>query len=266
MINSTLYLREMKKSVKMLIIFGAVITMYVTIIIGMYDPEMMKMLDGFAEMMPKLMAAVGMDTSANTLLGFMVSYLYGFIFLIFPMVYCILRGNGLISKYTDDGAMAVLIAAPIKRITIVATQLAVLVSGVVILIAYSTGLELLVANSKFPGELVTGDLLRLNLALLCLHLFIAGICFLASCVFSDTKYSIAFGAGIPAFMYVMQMLANVGEKTEAAKYFTFFTLFNANGIAANETGAFAGVIILFLGAIVMYIAGSLVFCKKDLFL
>ena len=86
MINSTLYLREMKKSVKMLIIFGAVITMYVTIIIGMYDPEMMKMLDGFAEMMPELMAAVGMDTSANTLLGFMVSYLYGFIFLIFPSV------------------------------------------------------------------------------------------------------------------------------------------------------------------------------------
>ena len=128
MINSTLYLREMKKSVKMLVIFAAVITMYVTIIIGMYDPEMMKMLEGFAEMMPELMAAVGMDTSANTLLGFMVSYLYGFIFLIFPMVYCILRGNGLISKYTDDGAMAVLAAAPINRIKIVVTQLAVLVS------------------------------------------------------------------------------------------------------------------------------------------
>ena len=113
MINSTLYLRELKKSIKMLIIFGAVITMYVTIIIGMYDPKMMEMLDGFAEMMPELMAAVGMDTTANTLIGFVVSYLYGFIFLIFPMVYCILRGNGLISKYTDDGAMAVLVAAPI---------------------------------------------------------------------------------------------------------------------------------------------------------
>lgn len=266
MINSTLYLREQKKSIKMLIIFGAVITMYVTIIIGMYDPEMMKMLDGFAEMMPELMAAVGMDTSANTLIGFMVSYLYGFIFLIFPMVYCILRGNGLISKYTDDGAIAVLVAAPIKRIKIVTTQLAVLVSGVLILILYSTGLELAVANSKFPGELVVEELLRLNLALLCLHLFIAGICFLASCVFSDTKYSIAFGAGIPAFMYVMQMLANVGEETEAARYFTFFTLFDASGMVANESNAIAGAIILLLGAITMYVAGSLVFCKKDLYL
>ena len=99
MINKTLYVREMKKSIKMLLIFAAVITMYVTIIIGMYDPEMMEMLKGFEEMMPELMASVGMTTGATSLLGFMVSYLYGFIFLIFPMVYCILRGNGLVSKY-----------------------------------------------------------------------------------------------------------------------------------------------------------------------
>ena len=84
----------MKKSVKMLLIFAAVISMYAVIIIGMYDPEMMETLKAFEEMMPELMAAVGMSTGETTLLGFMVSYLYGFIFLIFPMVYCILRGNG----------------------------------------------------------------------------------------------------------------------------------------------------------------------------
>ncbi len=266
MINSTLYFREMKKSIKMLVIFGAVITMYVTIIIGMYDPELMKSLEGFYDMMPELMAAVGMKAGATSLLGFMVSYLYGFIFLIFPMVYCILRGNGLISKYTDDGAMAVLVAAPVKRRTVVCTQLASLVSGLFILLLYSTGLEIVVANYKFPGELVVADLLKLNVALFCLQLFIAGICFLSSCVFSETKYSIAFGAGIPAFMYVIQMLGNVGEKTEVAKYFTFFTLFDANGIVANEAGAFAGAIVLIIGAVIMYTMGSVIFCKKDLYL
>ncbi|MBM6901081.1 ABC transporter permease, partial [Gemmiger formicilis] len=39
--NWTLYKREMKGSVKLLLIFGAVITLYVTIIITMYEPEMM---------------------------------------------------------------------------------------------------------------------------------------------------------------------------------------------------------------------------------
>lgn len=264
MINGTLYLREMKKSVMMLLIFAAVITLYVTVIIGMYDPEMMKMLDGIAEMMPELMAAVGMTTGATDLLGFMVSYLYGFILLIFPMVFCILRGNGLIASYTDSGAMAVLTAAPIKRRTIVCTQLAVLLSGVCILVAYATGLELVVAQSQFPGELVVADLLRLNAGLLFLHLFIAGICFFCSCLFSETKYSIAFGAGVPALMYVLQMLSNVGEQGEFAKYFTFFTLFDASGIAANEPGAFTGAAVLLAGAVVLYVLGSVIFCKKDL--
>ena len=80
MMNIALYKREMKGSIKLLIIFGAIITMYISIIISLYDPEMMKTLDSFAEAMPELMASVGMKADAATLLGFMISYLYGFIF------------------------------------------------------------------------------------------------------------------------------------------------------------------------------------------
>lgn len=264
MINSTLYLREMKKNIKMLLIFAVVITMYVAIIIGMYDPEMMKTLDGFAQMMPELMAAVGMVGGTNTLLGFMVSYLYGFILLVFPMVFSILVGNGLVAKYTDSGAMAVLVGSPIKRRTIVFTQLLVLLSGVVILTAYATVLEIIVAEGKFPGELVIAELLKLNLALLCLQLFIAGICFFASCLFSETKNSIALGAGVPALMFVLQMLSNAGEKAEFVKYFTFFTLFDANGIVDGNASAFIGAAVLFAGAVVLYVLSGLIFCKKDM--
>ena len=49
---------------KLLLIFAAIITMYVTIIISMYDPKMMETLDSFYEIMPELMAAVGMSTGA----------------------------------------------------------------------------------------------------------------------------------------------------------------------------------------------------------
>ena len=85
MLNLTLYRREMKGSLKMLLLFAAVITLYVTIIISMYDPEMMATLDSFYEVMPEIMASVGMSAGATSLIGFMISYLYGFILLIFPM-------------------------------------------------------------------------------------------------------------------------------------------------------------------------------------
>lgn len=264
MINMALYQREMKGSIKLLAIFGAVITMYVAIIIGLYDPEITKTLDSFAKMMPELMAAVGMKTNTAGLLGFMASYLYGFILLIFPMVFCILRGNALVAKYVDKGSMVSLAAAPVKRYTIALTQMTVLISGILILVLYSTILELICAESSFPGELDATELFMLNGGLLCLHLFIGGICFLSSCLFSDTKYSVALGAGIPAFMYVLQMLANVGGNAEKAKYFTFFTLFDPDNIIAGESSAIAAVLVLFAGAVVLYILGIVIFERKDL--
>lgn len=264
MINMALYKREMKGSVKLLIIFGAIMTMYVSIIINMYDPQMMKTLDSFVEVMPDLMASVGMKANAANLLGFMVSYLYGFILLIFPMIFCILRGNALIAKYVDKGSMVSLVAAPIKRRTVAFTQMKVLVSGILLLILYNTIVELICAESGYPGELDIKELVILNGGLLSLHLFIGGICFLSSCIFSDTKYSVAFGAGIPAFMYVLKMLANVGGNAEKAKYFTFFTLFSPDGLIAGESSAIVGAFVLFAGAVVLYAFGIMIFGRKDL--
>ena len=241
MMNLTLYRREMKGSIRLLLIFGAVMTLYISIIISMYDPEMMKTLDNFAEVMPDLMASVGMKAHASNLLA-------------------------LIARYVDKGSMLSLIAAPVKRCTIAFTQMSVLISGIVLLIFYSTILELTCAAKGFPGELDIPKLLALNGGLLCLHLFIGSICFLASCLFSDTKYSLALGAGVPALMYVLQMLANVGGTAEKAKYFTFFTLFNADGLIAGKSSAVLGVVILLAGAVLLYTLGILAFNKKDLYL
>lgn len=264
MINLPLYKREMKGSIKLFVIFASVITLYVSIIIGMYDPEQMALLDGIVETMPEIMAAVGMKAGAASLSGFMISYLYGFILLIFPIVFCILRGNGLISKYIDRGSMVSLVAAPVKRSTVAFTQMAVLVSGILFLVIYSTVLQLVCSEISVPGELDVSELFVLNFGLLCLHLFIGGICFLASCVFSDTRYSIGFGAGIPTLMYVLQMLSNVGGNADKARYLTFFTFFNPDGIVAREGSALAGIGTLFAGSILLYVIGIMVFTKKDL--
>ena len=40
-------------------------TMYVSCIIGLYDPATMEMLDSFTEAMPEIMAAVGMTPGGH---------------------------------------------------------------------------------------------------------------------------------------------------------------------------------------------------------
>ncbi|GHU69124.1 ABC transporter permease [Clostridia bacterium] len=264
MFNFTLYKREMKGSIKLLIILGAVMTLYVSMIISMFEPKMMESLQEMLDMMPGIMTAVGMKAGATTLIGFMSSYLYGFILLMFPMLFCILRGNALVAKYVDKGSMVSLLAAPVKRTAVVFTQMKVIASGVSLLVLYTTVLEIGCVAGNFPGELDISTLLLLNLGLLCLQLFIAGVCFFFSCLFSDTKYSVGFGAGIPALMYVLQMLANTGGDAEKFKYATFFTLFNPDGLIAGEASAIAGIVVLFVGTCALFFAAITVFGKKDL--
>lgn len=264
MLNTALYRRELKKSSKLLLLFAAIMTMYIALIISMYDPEMMAMLDGIVDKMPELMAAVGMKSGARDLLSFMISYLYGFILLVFPMVFSIVRANGLIAGYVDQGSMVSLMAAPVKRRTIAFTQMSVLVTGLALLLVYCTALELFCAEYFFPGALERKSLIALNCGLLHLHLFIGGIAFLASCICSEAKHSLAFGGGIPAVMYVLQMLANVGGDVEKAKYFTFFSLFYPDGLVAREGLSMIGAAALLVGAIILYILSIEIFNGKDL--
>ncbi|MDR3313436.1 MAG: ABC transporter permease [Oscillospiraceae bacterium] len=263
MLNFTLFRREMKGSLKILAIFAAIMTLYVSVIISMYDPDKMALLDGYTEIMPGIMAAVGMKAGNNTLLGFMSSYLYGFILVVFPMLFSILRANGLVARYADKGALVTLLAAPVKRRTVARTQLAVLGTGVFLLLAYATMVELVCAR-KFPGQLEVGKLLLLNTGVLCLEACLAGICFLASCLFSDAKYSIGFGAGIPALMFLLQMLANAAEKAEKLKYASAFTLFNPDGLIGGEPSALVGVLALAIGAAALCITAVEVFARRDL--
>ena len=173
----------MKGSFKLLLIFAGILTMYITMIVGMYDPNLSDAIRQFEKLMPDLMAAVGMTGGNDTLGGFLSSYLYGMIMIVFPMVYSIIRANGLAAKYVDRGSMAFLLAAPVKRVTIAVTQLAALISGIVLLLIYCTVLEYTAAQIMFPGELPFAQLIRLNAGLLCLQLFIACFCFLCSVSF-----------------------------------------------------------------------------------
>lgn len=175
MINRALFAREMKKSLKLLLIFAAILTMYVVIMIRLYDPGMRKAIDDIAATMPQLMGAMGIHPGEADLMGFMITYLYGFIFPVFPMLFTVIRGNQLIARYVETGSMTALLAAPVKRRSVALTQLAALVSGVSLLLLYATALEMVVAGSLFPAEPILPGLIRLNGGLWALQCLIAGI-------------------------------------------------------------------------------------------
>lgn len=264
MLNKTLYLRGIKSLWLMAAIFITVLTLYFVIIISMFDPALGSALNEFAKVMPELMAIVGMNPGDASMISFMSSYLYGFIMLVFPMVFSILANTQLITRHIDKGSMTYLLASPVKRSAVAFTQAAVLISGVVLIVAYTCVLGITAAQISFAGELDIPKFILINAGVLSLQLFIAGIGFIAAVIFNNSKLSLGVGAGIPALCMVLQMASNAGDKFSAIKYATFFTLFDTKGLIAGEIPAIVGIICLFLGAIILFGASIFIFTKKDL--
>lgn len=261
--NVALYKNGLKENWKLWLIFLAVMSMYISVVISMFDPNLGSVMDEMTAAMPELMALFGMQNTGSTLVEFMASYLYGMIFLVFPMVYTIMTANKLIAKQIDRGSMAYLLAAPVSRKKVAFTQLLVLLTGVVLLVFASAGIGAIVAKVMFPGELDMAAYLKLNGGALLLHLVISGICYLASCVFNDAKWSVAAGAGIPVLCYVIQMVANLGGNYENVKYATFFTLYSPTAVLRGEDWILAAMFAMTFVSLILYGCAIFIFNRKD---
>ncbi|WP_148412009.1 ABC transporter permease subunit [Murimonas intestini] len=264
MISGTLFKREIRANYILLIIFMGVLTMYSAMIVAMYGPGMGDGLKSMAESMPEIFAAAGMLNVGTTLLEFVVGYLYGILLVAFPGVFIIILANRLVARYVDQGSMAYLLATPNKRTKIAVTQALAMAAGIFVLIAYVAVLIIVVSQIMFPGELDMGKFFLVNVALFGMHLFFGGVCFLASCLFNESRLSYGTGAGIVIASILIQMISQVGDKFENLKYITPLTLFDPRGIIAGDTGALVQCVILYAAGLVMIAAGIVIFKRKDM--
>ena len=236
-INNTLFKREIKSNYKIMLIFMALISMYSSVIVLMFDPKLGESLSIMAESMPEIFAAFGMMNAGATLIEFVANYLYGFILIVVPTICIIILGNKLIARYVDKGSMAYLLATPNKRIG--------------------------VGQIAFPGDLDIKKFLLLNVGLYGLLFFIGGMCFLSSCIFNDSRYSYGVGGGLAVVFILIQMLSQVGDKLEKLKYLTPLTLFQSDKIIAGDSSAIVYFAVLYIIGLIMYLVGIRIFMKKD---
>ncbi|MCI1635580.1 ABC transporter permease subunit [Bifidobacterium sp.] len=262
--NAALYRRGIAQTWKVLVIIAVVLTMYTVIIIGMYNPTQTELLNQFIASMPDVMNSLGMKAQSAHLIAFIISYLYGMLLLIFPMVFTVISANTLVSKHIDQGSMVTLLAAPIKRRQVMLTQITVLISEIALLVLYLTALEITVSQIQFPGQLEIGTLLVVNLGLFGLQSCIAGISILCSAIAQDSSHALLFSAGVPTLMYVVQMMANLGGNLKIARYFTMFSLYSPDDLVSGQTWAAVGVVVLFTAAIVLFVGAVRIFNTRDL--
>ena len=124
MLNSVLLKNTLRSNYKLLLIFLGVLAMYMTIIIGMFDPNDLDILNQLAalKLSPELLAAFGFTLTDTSLVGFISSYFYGLLMLALPMVCYIILGNSLVAKLVDRGSMASVLSLLFQEKKVAFTQ------------------------------------------------------------------------------------------------------------------------------------------------
>lgn len=266
MISLPLFKRNMKAGLKLSLIFIAVLAMYTSVIIYMFDPEMAKLLEEYQKMIPGMMEAFGMTGNTGTLTAFIHTYLYGFFMLIIPMIFEIMLVNQFVMGYIDSGSMAVILATPNSRKKVIVTQMISVLICITFLVAVTVVIGIGCSELMFPRDLDISTYLMLNVSMLLIHFVISGIGFCAACFFNETKGYLAVGAGVPIGFYLIQMLSNMGEKLDWMKYLTLYSLFSGDEIISGSGGVLGSNLILIGLGICFYSIGVSKFIKKDLYL
>ena len=262
--NTTRFRMEWKSAWKLLLIFILILAMYFSIMLTMFDPELGSALAQFEKLMPEMMAAVGMSGTAATLVDFFSTYLYGMIMIMFPFLFSVILSLRLLVKKVDNGSMTYLLSCGEKRSRVWMTQLAVLLSALFLLIAFCTLMGVVCSILMFPGDLDIAAFLRLNLGCLLLQTALASISFLTSSALNEYRHAALIGAGTGVVFIMIQMLANMKGNLEKLQYATIMTLFDTQGLIANEAQAWArlGVLLLIAGSCLLIARRS--FMQRDL--
>ncbi len=261
----TIFKEELRSRYKVTIAVIAILLMYFFIILGMFDPEAPDLMQLLVDLkLPEgLLSAFGFTGDSTDLTSFISSYLYGFIFVVFPMIYSVITANSLVAQSVDRGYMATLLASPVPRLQIISAKISYLKSSIFAILLVSATAGYFACEILHPGLLDFQKYIYINIALLILHIAISGILFFFSAVFNESSKSLLFGGGLITIFYLIDMIASADPMFETFRLFTPFTLFDATAIVSGEN-VIPQMIALAVIATVSYLGATIVFVKKDI--
>lgn len=237
------------------------------------------------DMMNTMFATMGVSTDLMDTMGSMdstsmLNQMYFTVMgLLSILLFIVIVANSLVADKVDKGSMAYVLSTPTKRSAVAITQAIYLVVAPLIIIGIVCCVRI---GSSFVlfDEVNVEQIVVLYAGMYILIEAIAGLCYLGSCVFSQSKKSMAFGGGLTVWFFLASLLGMFGSQSlidmgigvEALGVFnklTLIGLFDINAIGTIGSGAVDYAFVWKFGvlaavAVVCYVAGAIRFQKKDL--
>lgn len=231
----TLLKSTAKRNWVLLMIFAAVLSMYLIIMIFMFDPDDIAAITSMLDLFPEdVMKAMGFSTMITDMTSYLASWLYGLLMFGFPMVYCIILSNRLVAKMVDNSSLAYLLSTPNSRSKIILTQGVYALTSLIILFTYLCALGVLVSAAVYPGELDNRAFIQLNITTLLVNMTVMMICFFFSCLFNESRKAVGLGAGIPIAFLLFNMLGGVSQDAEIMRNISIYGWYDPVELVKNN--------------------------------
>lgn len=262
-----IYIREMKASIKSLIIWAASISAIMVIWMAEFsafanDASMMDMFDSFPEGM---MRAFGFETFNITTLTGYTGLVFTYVVLIL-CIHAILKGNSVIAKEERDKTVEFTLVLPVKRGKIVLSKLAAAVTNCVLLIGYLYGFNLAISQKYLPDEKFMKFFGLLILGTFILQMVFVSIGVMLGCILKRYKKSGYIGASLIIGLYIISIMIDFSDKIEFLKYVTPFRYF-APTVIHNSMELNWVYIVISIGIIIASLAtGFLTYRRRDLYI
>lgn len=258
-----LYLRELQRSAFSVVAIGAILALYIVSVVYMYDPAITENLSLIMDTMPDMFAAFGMSNAATTMTGFLLNYLYGFLFTWVPLLLIMMTVNRMVVRTIDRGSLSYALSSPVSRLRIAITFVMVTLTVLAATLALILVVQTTTAKALFPGELDYAELLRASIGLLCLWVFMAGLCFASACSFHDARTALWVGGSACLAMFLAEMVTQVGRGLEGLRGVNPVGLFDPYALAAASVDAAWHAAILAAVGLALFALGTAVFCRRD---
>ena len=265
MLSYPLLMQSFREIRRTFFIFAVLMLGSTALWLGIYHPGITDTLQTLTSSLPSaVLAAFGCDFSRETATEFAAFGLFGFWFLVLPLLYEILVAWQLIASGIDSGVFVYLLATPNARAAIACTR-GVCLAGSTAGLFVLTGICAEICVSMHPaGQLSQEIFWQLLVGCFFLHALLGGIAFFAACKGKNMRSFVLAGAGIPVVFLLMHMGSAVGGMWGILRYITVFSLFDIEAILSGEGFIFLYMALLCAGALVLYALGVNSFRKRDL--
>ncbi|WP_425449662.1 ABC transporter permease subunit [Dethiothermospora halolimnae] len=262
-----IYLRELKRNRKSLIIWSIIMIGLIVLMMSVYpsvarDSQNMEQM---IESMPQAFSTIfGLDKlSLSDIFGYYSMEGYLFVTLM-GSIYAIMLSAGILSKEESDKTVEFLLSKPITRREVVTSKLLVYLTNIIIFNVVMT-ITLFISFQMTKTEDFSMKLFWLiSVAPLLLHLTFGAIGFLISVFITKGKKILPVSLGIVLITFFFSIIANISDKLEGIKYLTPFKYVEASDIILNERIDLKYIMIMVLINVICVGMTYVFYNKKDI--